>query len=137
MSEKKRKAQKDLSGQPSKKKTLSVAPNATVRVRYLSSPDTAKPVIGTLVTSTVGRFLIVSDYVQLLLLGRCYPQVFRSSLSQNLSKMGQKYCFNLRTIPPSTSPLRKVVHMPPTTSNTMLPFMTRCQVNWTSRRQSG
>jgi hypothetical protein len=46
MSERKRKAHRELNGQPSKKKSPSAASSSTVQVRYLSSPDTAKPVIG-------------------------------------------------------------------------------------------
>lgn len=46
MSEKKRRAQRESNGQPSKRKSLSTAPNATIKVRHLQGPDIAKPIIG-------------------------------------------------------------------------------------------
>lgn len=46
MSEKKRKAQTDLHGQPSQKKFPIESRESTITVKYLSNPDIAKPVIG-------------------------------------------------------------------------------------------
>jgi hypothetical protein len=48
MSEKKRKAQAELNGQPSQKRSHITAPDPTIKVRYLRSSETTKPVIGTL-----------------------------------------------------------------------------------------
>jgi hypothetical protein len=46
MSEKKRKAQAELSGQPSPKRPSAAATNPKITVRYRRNSDIARPVIG-------------------------------------------------------------------------------------------
>lgn len=132
-SEKKRKAQAELNGQPSPKRPPTAATNSKITVRYLGNSDLAKPVIGILSSLHNGESR-TTDWPKRLLLARRYLQTLSSRPSPNPREMYQNYSFTAPTTPRLTSLLPKVVHLPITTLSTMLQSTTPFRVSWTSRR---
>jgi hypothetical protein len=115
MSEKKRKAQAELSGQPSPKRPSTATTNPKMTVRYMGNTDAAKPVIGICPLCKIENLLGTTDWPKRLLLARHYPEALSSKPLRKLRTMNQNYSSTLRTIPQSTSQLLKVVHLPITT----------------------
>lgn len=134
MSEKKRKAQAELSGQPSPKRPSAATTKPRITVRYMRNPDVAKPVIGICPLCKIENLLGTTDWPKRLLLAHHCLEALSSKPLSKLRTMNQNYSSTLRTILQLTSRLLRVEHLPITTLSTTWQSTTPFRILWTSPR---